>query len=217
MQARADRTRRNILQAAAETFEARGYLGTSLQDVVAGTNVSKGALYFHFPSKEELALAILQEQRDLWPDLVSELRQHQSRTIRVLLELSFRVARTFHENVMVRASARLAYEHAQIGAAAPPLFDGWADMIEVLLDEAKAQGDLIREVDPRTVAEFIVAAFAGCQLVSESENRGADLPRRVQAMWRHLLPGLIHPSRLTEVMSALHALDHVSHRCGQCG
>lgn len=143
MQERADRTRRAILQAAAETFEAHGYLGTSLQDVVAGRRVSKGALYFHFPSKEELASAIIIEQRDLLSELVAELRERHPRAIRLLIEVSRLTASRLRRDVRVRASTRLACEHEQIGRSAEPLFERWTETVRGLLDEAKAQGDLL--------------------------------------------------------------------------
>src|SRR4051812_26335282 len=55
-----------ILRGAAEAFDRAGYSGTSLSDVVAQAGVTKGALYFHFTSKEEIARAVIAEQR-AWP------------------------------------------------------------------------------------------------------------------------------------------------------
>jgi transcriptional regulator, TetR family len=49
-------TRRLILDRAAEAFAQDGFAGTSLNDVIAGSGLTKGAFYFHFPSKEELAV-----------------------------------------------------------------------------------------------------------------------------------------------------------------
>jgi hypothetical protein len=93
------------------------------------------------------------------------------------------------------------YERDQIGAAVPALFSGWAETIQELLGEADAQGDLLPDVDTKMVAEFMVAAFAGCQRISETENRGSDLHERVTAMWRHLLPGLVTAGCLDEIGS----------------
>lgn len=51
-QARAINTRALILEGAAQVFEERGYLGTRLDDVADQIGLTKGALYFHFRSKE---------------------------------------------------------------------------------------------------------------------------------------------------------------------
>src|ERR1700729_2748438 len=98
MQERASRTRRAILQAAAEMFESQGYLGTSLQDIVKRKKISKGALYFHFASKEALAQAIVQEQYDMWTTAVEKLRATYPRAVRVILEMSWCVARMCRDN-----------------------------------------------------------------------------------------------------------------------
>jgi AcrR family transcriptional regulator len=199
MQARADRTRRAILEAAAETFEANGYLGTSLQSVVAGRRVSKGAVYFHFSTKKELAAAIIMEQQDLLPKLVAELREHQPRAILLLLQVSQRTARILCGDVMTRAGTRLACEYEQLGGAAPPLFGEWTSTIERLLSEARAQGDLLPAVDIRTVAEFIITSFAGLHRRRYFVKPDSKLDRQLVTMWRVLLPGLVTAGCLTEI------------------
>lgn len=58
-----ERTRRRILDAAQELFDERGYEHTSIQDIVDRLgNLSKGAIYHHFPSKKAILEAI--SQRD---------------------------------------------------------------------------------------------------------------------------------------------------------
>ncbi|MFD8655358.1 TetR family transcriptional regulator, partial [Streptomyces mirabilis] len=54
-QERAVRTRRLILDAAASVFDERGYEAATIGEVLARAGVTKGALYFHFPSKRALA------------------------------------------------------------------------------------------------------------------------------------------------------------------
>jgi len=203
MQERANRTRRVILQAAAETFEARGYLGTHLQDVVGRRDVSKGALYFHFPSKEALAVAVIQEQHHLWPDVITELRDRYPRAIRLMLELSWQVARLFRDDVLVRAGVRLVFERKLIGPSVPCPFGGWTRTVEGLLAEAGVQGDLLPAVDITNVAEFIVAAFAGLQQVSDGRSGHTDLTQRVTTMWRCVLPGVVNADCLAELSGAV--------------
>jgi AcrR family transcriptional regulator len=61
---RAAETCGRILDAAAVLFDLHGYLGTSMNDLLGESRVTKGAFYFHFPSKESLAVAIVQSQYD---------------------------------------------------------------------------------------------------------------------------------------------------------
>ena len=60
-QARAVETRHTVIAAAAEIFEERGYGNTSLSDVIERANVTKGAFYYHFATKEDLAAAIIEQ------------------------------------------------------------------------------------------------------------------------------------------------------------
>jgi len=55
-------TRARLLRAAGTEFARRGYHGTSLDDVAARAGLSKGALYHHFESKEDLFLTLLEER-----------------------------------------------------------------------------------------------------------------------------------------------------------
>ena len=55
----ADQTRRRILDAATELFNERGYAGTSIRDITERLGMTKGALYYHFASKDELLHAMV--------------------------------------------------------------------------------------------------------------------------------------------------------------
>ncbi len=65
---RARDTRNHILEVAAAAFAERGFAGTSLNQVLRDSGISKGALYFHFPSKEALAIAVVDHLRGAWLD-----------------------------------------------------------------------------------------------------------------------------------------------------
>ena len=51
--------RDEILRAAAEVFHRKGYRGATMSDIAAAVNLTAGSLYHHFPSKEELLIAVL--------------------------------------------------------------------------------------------------------------------------------------------------------------
>ena len=58
-QVRAEQTRDAIVRGAAEAFDKHGFVGATLGDVTTYAEVTKGAVYFHFRSKEELARAVI--------------------------------------------------------------------------------------------------------------------------------------------------------------
>ncbi|SIN75469.1 TetR/AcrR family transcriptional regulator [Halodesulfovibrio marinisediminis] len=63
MTRKGDQTRERILVEAARLFQKQGFQTTSLSDILAATNLKKGALYFHFANKNEIALAALERAR----------------------------------------------------------------------------------------------------------------------------------------------------------
>lgn len=52
-------TRTRILEAAAQVFAQKGYHETRVDDIVTASGTSKGSVYFHFPSKEKIFLALI--------------------------------------------------------------------------------------------------------------------------------------------------------------
>ena len=56
-----ERTRERLLRAAFREVHRRGFQGTGIDTILAATNVTKGALYHHFESKEALGHAIIEE------------------------------------------------------------------------------------------------------------------------------------------------------------
>lgn len=56
--------KRKIIQAARELFIKQGFGNTSIMDIIASANISKGTFYNHFTSKNECLIAILEETRE---------------------------------------------------------------------------------------------------------------------------------------------------------
>jgi len=61
VQTKSERTRERILRAAARTFRQQGYTAASLRDIADQAELKAGSLYYHFPSKEALAEAVMDE------------------------------------------------------------------------------------------------------------------------------------------------------------
>jgi AcrR family transcriptional regulator len=55
----ADQTRQRILQTASDLFVEHGYAGTSIRDISERLGMTKGSLYYHFSSKEDLLFALI--------------------------------------------------------------------------------------------------------------------------------------------------------------
>lgn len=69
-QARSQTRRQRILEEAASVFSRRGYRATSVDDIAEASATSKGGVYFHFPNKEAIFLALLERMAALLRDRV---------------------------------------------------------------------------------------------------------------------------------------------------
>ena len=58
-------TRERILDSAMNIFSAKGFHDTKLDEIVAEANISKGSIYFHFPNKERLFIALVDQFADV--------------------------------------------------------------------------------------------------------------------------------------------------------
>jgi AcrR family transcriptional regulator len=127
MRVRTEKKRNEIIQMAAELFDALGYERTSMSAIAAGLGGSKATLYGYFESKEELLRAVLdrdvnEEADRLMQELLSEkdlrrglirlgiayLSGQPSRTASIRTVVNQPIAQDFYENVLRPAWQRLA-------------------------------------------------------------------------------------------------------------
>jgi AcrR family transcriptional regulator len=72
---RREATRRELIRLGLERFPEKGYTGTTIDDIVRGSRLTRGAFYFHFADKEDFFLAIMAaraERRGDWASLARD-------------------------------------------------------------------------------------------------------------------------------------------------
>lgn len=190
-QDQAARTRSSIIDAAATEFDLHGYTGARLTAIVEQAGVAKGALYFHFSSKEELARVIIDQQFVMSPP--DEL---YAVGLQGLVDLTYQVAAAIIEDVRVRAAIRLVIEHASFTAPLADPYRSWIQVVERFLREAGDHGQLRDGVSPHDTAVLVVGAFTGIQLTSEVLTGRSDLNQRLHDLWSALGPALAVPAEL---------------------
>lgn len=194
-QARAIQTRTSILLAAAEVFDERGYSTATITEIIARAGVTKGALYFHFTSKEDLALGVTAAQLELGP------LPPQRTKLQELVDQGLLFAHQLQHDPLTRASVGLAMDQWSESAEGGNPFHGrpfqsWADRLTEVLVGARERGELLPHVDPAETAELLSGSFTGIQWTSQVLCQRKDLTRRVLAMFRHLLPSIAIPQIL---------------------
>lgn len=195
-QDRAVATRASILQSAALIFDDRGYAGTSLETVAERAGVTKGALYFHFASKEDVANAVIAEQHRISRNYAEAAMTSSRSALEAMMLMCRGLAVQLLDEPLVSAGIRLTTDSSSrhLGVQAP--YADWMATFENLLNVARDEGDVMADVDPAKVAHFIIPAYTGVQMLSDVMTRREDLFTRVQEMWLIILPGLVAPQNL---------------------
>ncbi len=203
-QARAFTTRALILRGAAVAFERFGYDGASLNEVVEAAGTTKGALYFHFKTKEALAQEVVATQHRQSIAAVEAIAESGAPALEQIVMLCHEMARQIIEDPIVRAGVRVTLELSVADGPFRPYVD-WIEATGRLAGIAIEEGDLRDDVEPAMFGRFIVSAFTGVHMLSQVLERRADLQQRVDEMLRVLLPGLVpaeHRSRLETILAA---------------
>ena len=183
-------TRNRVLDAAAELVFEHGVAGTSLDDVRAAANVSKGQLYHYFADKDDLVHAVIDRT-------VQQVLDAQPR----LVDLSSwaAIAAWFDDLVALQVD-RHAIGGCPIGSLAGELaetdeqsrtqlaagFDQWEAPIREGLRQMQADGKLRRGVDPARLATATLAAIQGGLVLTQTRRDPQQLRIALDAATAYL-------------------------------
>ena len=196
MQARSERTRRRLIRAGAETFDSHGYTNATLGQISENAGVTKGALYFHFASKSELADAVQAQGHAMLRDFLDDRRLSRPAPVQLLIDLTYWLVQALHEDVVVRAGCRISSECA---GQAPPGTDFrqmWIDEVVLLLEQARQDGDLRRDAAEDGPETLLSATVCGIEVLVGSDRSLPELQRSLAALWKLLLLALVPPGDL---------------------
>ena len=181
---RGDRSRSAIIAAAAEIFAQRGYTGASLNEIIRASGLTKGGFYFHFASKQELALEVIHAHQRDWMAQAMREAQAYPRAVDRLFELPRVLARTSHEGKGPYALRRLVDELSRDPELRDAVCGSSTSSVAIVTGqfrEAQAEGSIRPDLDPHLMAEVCVGALTG--LLTLTEQLGDDeLERRTDLL-----------------------------------
>lgn len=191
MQARAEATRRKILDSAVELFTDLGYGETGLADVLQRAGVSKGAFYYHFDSKEAVATAIIEDLRDkMMTSAVHSFDSDSPLLERVILS-TFDSAAILASDQTARVGHELLQALSQISPMASRVYREWTEAFVGVATAALQPWATRRGVDAAEVAEGFWVGVLGCRLLASA--LGEDHTARLARAWKPVLKLLAPP------------------------
>jgi len=160
--AKGEDTRERILDAALNIFSNKGYHDTRMDEIVEASDTSKGSIYFYFPNKERLFLALVDQFADLLERRVIEAVEQEEQGImqvraalQACLETFGRYRRPAKILLVQAVGLGTVFEKKRV-----EVNDRFANLIRKYLDESIAIGD-IAPVDTDVVSYAWMGAIYG--------------------------------------------------------
>lgn len=189
----ADETHRRILQAALKCFIQQGYHATTMDDVAAASHTSKGTLYYHFKSKDDLFESAIRWffETSIGPEALAPMEASPTAVgkLRILaqatLELSEQAEGIFNLFLEFWASSANRQRSADVWL---DLLVDYRDIVTGVIEEGMEQGEF-SPVDAEPLAWALTAAYDGLAAYVMLKP-DLDLPRIHSAFIETLLKGL---------------------------
>jgi AcrR family transcriptional regulator len=176
--------------AAAQHFAEHGYQATTLRELLATSGYTKGALYFHFTSKHELAEALAAELFASWEDVLARIGARQLDPLQTLLaSYDAYIGRLLHDP-LAQGGHRVFLDEPRLQDARRRWSTSWEATVENLLVRAGHEGLLREGITPRHVSTLIFSTAMGQFELSQVHPHGPDMWERMNDVWLVLLPAI---------------------------
>jgi len=200
-QERAARTRAEILEKAVRLFSHKGYQTTTMVDLAKAIKMSPGALYWHFPTKEDILLAACEQlhQRFIgeFVPRVDEMRKHTAREqLAAYAQIAIDSISENREYALFFTimGAESVGKTERVSAAIHDAFAAYVAFFAGIVRYGQKTGEFRKEVDPITLAHGFIGSFFG--MIIHQEMFSAEVTYRAMASAINLLviPGLTSPA-----------------------
>lgn len=184
-------TKSRIVQAAMELFWLKGYGSTSIADILSRSQVNSGSLYYFFPGKQDVLIAVLEAYRDgIGPMLLEPAWAGVDDPIERIFALLAAYRRAIVETDCEYGCpiGSLALELHEPDPAVRELlaanFDAWVGAVEQCLNRAAQR--FVQETDPRSVAELTLTLMEGGVMQARTYRDVAYFDRAIAQLRAYL-------------------------------
>jgi AcrR family transcriptional regulator len=179
-----------IIHESLRLFSLKGFLGTSLQDILVAAGTSKGGFYNHFQSKEDLFYYVLDEARRIWrtKNLVGldEIDNPVDKIIKLLQNFRDKYLKDSEHFpggcVFITLSVELNDQRHHLSQEITKGFVGLKNMIRRLLEQGKETGQLNNNLDSSAVTEILFAGILGASVIFGVDKSAESLDQSINAL-----------------------------------
>ena len=183
-----------IIHESLKLFSLKGFLSTSIHDIIMAANTSKGGFYNHFKSKEDLFFQVLEEARRIWRE--KNLKglediENPIEKIKKFLEnfrdLYLKDAENFPGGcIFITFSVELNDQRPHLSREVYKGFVGLKAMIKRLLDEGRESGKLSNNVSTSAITEMLFAGMLGATVMYGVDKSNESLNRSINTLIDYL-------------------------------
>ena len=161
-----ERTRERLLQAASREIYRSGFQSASLDTILAIAGVTKGALYYHFKSKEELGYTVVEEViapivRGKWVRPLQSGKDPIDALIGAVQRIPVRPVDVRGGCQLNNLSQEMSPLDAGFRKRLAIIFDAWREAVASVLREGHAHGSVRCDVEPADAAGLLIAMVEG--------------------------------------------------------
>lgn len=183
-----------IIHESLKLFSLKGFLSTSIHDILLAANTSKGGFYNHFTSKEDLFFQVLDEARGIWREKnlsnLAEIENPLEKIVKLLENYKDRYLKDTDNFpggcFFITLSVELNDQRPHLAKEIDKGFIGLKNMFKRLLDQAKASGQLITDLNTEIVTEMIFNSMLGASVSYGANKSKAGLDDAVSSIIDYL-------------------------------
>ena len=183
-----------IIHESLRLFSLKGYLSTSITDILEAANSSKGGFYNHFASKEELFHEVLKEARRIWREkTLAGLDEIESPTGKIEKLLENYRDRYLKDNsnfpggcIFVTFSVELDDQLPHLCKEVNQGFVGLKTMLKRLLDEGKEKGELNSDASTSAITEMLFSGMLGASVIYGVNKSTESLDKSINTLIHYL-------------------------------
>jgi AcrR family transcriptional regulator len=176
MQKRSEETRARILQMASDLFARNGYDATGVAEICQSAGVSKGAFYHHFPTKQQVFVALLEDWLSGVDNQMQILMTQAADVPQGMVAMT-----SLTREIFEKASGQLpmflefwreSSHNSLVWNATIAPYRRYTDVFASVIERGVQEGSL-RDVNPRSAARVVVALALGLILQGVMDPHGA--------------------------------------------
>ena len=183
------RTRRNIVEKSLQLFCVKGYYNTSINDILDATGLTKGGLYGHFSSKEDIWYAVYDEALRIWRQVIfKDIHSNASPLERIETFIENDITNKLGNDVFGGGCffhSMLVELSGQSDAMSRHILAGFMQLDGLLcswLEQADQQGMLKQGLNFKEIANYIIISLNGAAALYASSRDPAILDHTVSQL-----------------------------------